>query len=232
MTAPDPVIAIDGPSGSGKGTLSAALARRLGWHFLDSGALYRIVARAALLARTPLEDGSAIAALATGLQIRFELAPDDVVVRVDGRDESAAIRREAVGVAASRVAALPELRAALLSVQRAFRAPPGLVADGRDMSTVVFPDAGLKIFLEASPEARALRRYNQLKDKDLGVSLPGLLASIRERDERDRSRAASPLKPATDAIVIDSTSLSIDAVFEVVWKYVIDAGLAGQPARR
>lgn len=232
MTAPDPVIAIDGPSGSGKGTLSAALARRLGWHFLDSGALYRIVARAALLARTPLEDGSAIAALATGLQIRFELAPDDVVVRVDGRDESAAIRREAVGVAASRVAALPELRAALLSVQRAFRAPPGLVADGRDMGTVVFPDAGLKIFLEASPEARALRRYNQLKDKDLGVSLPGLLASIRERDERDRSRAASPLKPATDAIVIDSTSLSIDAVFEVVWKYVIDAGLAGQPARR
>jgi cytidylate kinase len=232
MTAPDPVIAVDGPSGSGKGTLSAALARRLGWHFLDSGALYRIVARAALLARAPLEDGHAIAALATGLQIRFELGPDDVVVRVDGRDESAAIRLEAVGVAASRVAALPELRAALLSVQRAFRAPPGLVADGRDMGTVVFPDAALKIFLEASPEARALRRYNQLKDKDLGVSLPGLLASIRERDERDRSRAASPLKPATDAIVIDSTSLSIDAVFEVVWKYVIDAGLAGQTARR
>jgi cytidylate kinase len=232
MTAPDPVIAVDGPSGSGKGTLSAALARRLGWHFLDSGALYRIVARAALLARAPLEDGHAIAALATGLQIRFELGPDDVVVRVDGRDESAAIRLEAVGVAASRVAALPELRAALLSVQRAFRAPPGLVADGRDMGTVVFPDSALKIFLEASPEARALRRYNQLKDKDLGVSLPGLLASIRERDERDRSRAASPLKPATDAIVIDSTSLSIDAVFEVVWKYVIDAGLAGQTARR
>jgi cytidylate kinase len=232
MTAPDPVIAVDGPSGSGKGTLAAALARRLGWHFLDSGALYRIVARAALLARAPLEDGSAIAALATGLRIRFELAPDDVVVRVDGRDESAAIRLEAVGVAASRVAALPELRAALLSVQRAFRAPPGLVADGRDMGTVVFPDAALKIFLEASPEARALRRYNQLKDKDLGVSLRGLLASIRERDERDRSRAASPLKPATDAIVIDSTSLSIDAVFEVVWKYVIDAGLAGETARR
>jgi cytidylate kinase len=232
MASPDPVVAVDGPSGSGKGTLSAALARRLGWHFLDSGALYRIVARAALRAGTPLEDGPALASLAAGLDIRFELAPDDVVVRVDGRDESTAIRMETVGVAASKVAALPELRAALLGVQRAFRAKPGLVADGRDMGTVVFPDARLKIFLEASAEARALRRYNQLKDKDLGVSLPGLLASIRERDERDRSRAASPLRPAADAVVIDSTSLSIDAVFEVVWKLVIDAGLAGPPARR
>jgi len=228
----DPVIAVDGPSGSGKGTLSAALARRLGWRFLDSGALYRIVARAALQARAPLDDGPAVAGLASGLDIHFELAPDDVVVRVDGRDESAAIRMEAVGLAASKVAALPELRAALLTLQRAFRGAPGLVADGRDMGTVVFPDARLKIFLEASAEARARRRYNQLKDKDLGVSLPGLLASIRERDERDRSRAASPLRPATDAVVIDSTSLSIDAVFEVVWKLVIDAGLAGPPARR
>jgi cytidylate kinase len=229
---PDPVIAVDGPSGSGKGTLSASLARRLGWRFLDSGALYRIVARAALDAGLALDDGPAVARLAEGLDIRFDLTGPEETVLLEGRDVSRAIRTEAVGVAASRVAALPPLRAALLGVQRAFRAPPGLVADGRDMGTAVFPDAVLKIFLEASPEARAERRYNQLKDKDLGVSLPGLLASIRERDERDRSRAASPLKPAADAVVIDSTRLSIDAVFEVVWKQVIDAGLAAPSASR
>jgi cytidylate kinase len=228
----DPVIAVDGPSGSGKGTLSAALARRLGWSFLDSGALYRIVARAALEEGIDLGDGGTVAGLARGLTIVFELGPEEVRVKVDGRDESRAIRTEPVSVAASRVAALVEVRTALLEVQRAFRGAPGLVADGRDMGTVVFPDARLKIFLEASPEERARRRYNQLKDKDLGVSLPGLLASIRERDERDRSRAASPLRPAADAVVIDSTSLTIDAVFEVVWKHVLDAGLAGLPARR
>jgi len=230
MASTDPVLAVDGPSGSGKGTLSAALARRLGWHFLDSGALYRIVAHAALEGSVPLDDGDALAGLAAGLAIRFELGEDAVVTWVNGVDRSLVIRAEAVGVAASRVAALPALRAALLGVQRAFRERPGLVADGRDMGTVVFPDAALKIFLDASPEERARRRYNQLKDKDLGVSLRGLLASIRERDERDRSRAVSPLRPAADAVVIDSTSLSIEAVLEVVWQRVVDAGLTGPPA--
>jgi len=232
MPATEPVVTVDGPSGSGKGTLAAALARRLGWHFLDSGALYRIVAHAALEQSVPLDDGVAVARLANGLDIRFELAADAVVTRVDGIDRSLVIRAEDVGVAASRVAALPALRTTLLAVQRQFRKAPGLVADGRDMGTVVFPDAVLKIFLEASPEERARRRYNQLKDKDLGVSLRGLLASIRERDERDRSRAVSPLRPAADAVVIDSTSLSIEAVLEVVWQRVVDAGLADPPVGR
>ena len=221
-----PVIAVDGPSGSGKGTLGAALARRLRFHYLDSGALYRIVARAALAAGVDLGDGPRLAALAARLSIAFDLGETDVAVRVDGRDQSVAIRAEPISVAASQVAALPDLRTALLAVQRGFRAHPGLVADGRDMGTVVFPDARLKIFLEASPESRAQRRYNQLKDKDLGVSLRGLLESIRERDQRDRSRAVSPLVAAPDAVVIDSTRLSIDAVFEVVWRHVVAAGFA------
>jgi cytidylate kinase len=220
------VIAVDGPSGSGKGTLAVLLARRLGWRFLDSGALYRIVAHAALVAQTDLDDGGAVAVLAEGLNIQFDLGTGDgVEVMVDARPVGMAIRTEAVSQAASRVAALPAVRVALLGVQRSFRGAPGLVADGRDMGTVVFPDARLKIFLEASPEERARRRYNQLKDKDLGVSLRGLLESIRERDARDRSRAISPLLPAADAVVIDSTRLDVDEVFARVWRLVVDAGL-------
>jgi len=230
-----PVVAVDGPSGSGKGTLAAALARRLRFHYLDSGALYRIVARAGLDAGIPVTDGPALAALATGLAIEFDLGPTAVTVRVDGVDRSSAIRAEPISVAASQVAALPAVRAALLAVQRSFRKRPGLVADGRDMGTVVFRDARLKIFLEASAESRAERRYNQLRhnqlmDKDLGVSLRGLLESIRERDQRDRSRAASPLVAAPDAVVIDSTHLSIDAVFAVVWQHVVAAGIGARPA--
>jgi CMP/dCMP kinase len=220
------VIAVDGPSGSGKGTLAVRLARRLGWHLLDSGALYRAVAWSALHESVALDDADALARLATRLQVQFEVVSDDeVVVRVNAADISKEIRDEAVSIAASRVAALPPVRAALLQTQHAFQRSPGLVADGRDMGTVVFPQAPLKIFLDASAEQRAQRRYKQLKDKDLGVSLRALLESIRERDERDRSRAVSPLKPADDAVVIDSSSLSIDAVFEQVWQLASNRGL-------
>lgn len=222
-----PVIAVDGPSGSGKGTLAVRLARALGWHLLDSGALYRIVAWSAVAQVVPLDDGDALAALARRLRIRFDVEADDsVTVRVDGHDVSRAIRDETVSVAASRVAAIPQLRVALLDTQHEFRRAPGLVADGRDMGTVVFADAPLKVFLDASAEERAQRRYKQLKDKDLGVSLRALLESIRERDERDRSRAVSPLRPASDAVIIDSSSLSIDAVFERVWQLAVERGLA------
>ncbi len=220
------VIAVDGPSGSGKGTLAVRLARRLGWHLLDSGALYRVVAWAALDASVALDDADALAQLATQLDTGFDVVSDDeVVVRVNGTDISKAIRDETVSIAASRVAVLPPVRAALLQTQHAFRRAPGLVADGRDMGTVVFPNAPLKIFLDASAEERAQRRYKQLKDKDLGVSLRALLESIRERDQRDRSRAVSPLKPADDAVVIDSSSLSIDGVFEQVWQLARNRGL-------
>jgi CMP/dCMP kinase len=221
-----PVIAVDGPSGSGKGTLAVWLARRLEWHLLDSGALYRIVAWSALTDAVELDDGAALARLAARLTVRFEIDSADVAVWANGRDVSAAIRAEAVSVAASRVAALAPVRAALLQAQHRFCTAPGLVADGRDMGTVVFPNARLKIYLDASAEERAARRYNQLKDKDLSVSLRALLASIRERDERDRSRAVSPLEPAADAVVIDSSGLSIEAVCARVWQHVVEQGLA------
>lgn len=220
-----PVITVDGPSGSGKGTLAVWLARRLQWHLLDSGALYRIVAWSALARSVPLDDAAALAQLAGSLEIRFEVA-DDVIVWAGDVDVSHAIRAENVSIAASRVAALPPVRTALLRAQHQMCSAPGLVADGRDMGTVVFPSAPLKIFLDASAEERAQRRYKQLKDKDLSVSLRALLASIRERDERDRSRAASPLKPAADAVVIDSSGLSIETVCARVWEQVIARGLA------
>lgn len=221
-----PVIAIDGPSGSGKGTLAEALARALGWHLLDSGALYRIVALATLRAGLEATDAEGIAGLATRLDIQFAPgAADGRSVLLDGDDVTLDIRAEAVSAVSSEVAALPEVRAVLLDRQRAFRRQPGLVADGRDMGTVVFPDAELKIYLEASPEERASRRHKQLIDKGLGGSLRALLASIKERDERDRARAVSPLVPASDAVVIDSTSLGIDAVREHVWRLVRERGL-------
>jgi cytidylate kinase len=217
-----PVIAIDGPSGSGKGTIAALLAERLGWHLLDSGALYRIVAAAAVEQGLELDDEARLAALAGDLEIRIVRER----VWVDGRDLTLAIRTEAVSAGSSRVAALAAVRKAILKQQRAMCQAPGLVADGRDMGTVVFPAARLKIFLDASPEIRAERRYNQLKNKGLSVNLRALLASIQERDERDRGRAVSPLKPASDAILIDSTDLTIDAVLERVYAEAVARGLA------
>jgi cytidylate kinase len=220
-----PVIAIDGPSGSGKGTLAEALARRLGWQLLDSGALYRIVALAAAQREVGFEDGAGLAEMTRSLDIEFWPGDAGVAVRLDGRDVTLQIRAESVSANASRVAALPAVRKALLERQRGLRRAPGLVADGRDMGTVVFPDAQLKIFLEASPKERAARRHKQLIDKGLGGSLRGLLEGIRERDERDRQRAESPLVPAQDAVVIDSTTLGIEAVEQRVWQLIDARGL-------
>jgi cytidylate kinase len=207
-----PVIAIDGPSGSGKGTIAGLVAGRLRWHLLDSGALYRVVAEEGLRLDIPLDDEERLAAMAAGLDIRF----DGTRVLVDGRDLSLAIRSEAVSAASSQVAALPSVRTAILALQRRMRTPPGLVADGRDMGTVVFPGAELKIYLDATVEVRAERRYKQLKNKGLSVSLRALLANLEERDARDKGRAVAPLEPAPDAVIIDSTHLSIDEVLELI----------------
>ena len=200
-----PVLAIDGPSGSGKGTLAAWMAAELGWHLLDSGALYRIVAAMAVRRRLDIDREPSMRALAESLRIAF---PNGRVL-VDDLDLTDEIRTEDMGVLASRVAALPAVRTAILAVQRDFAQVPGLVADGRDMGTVVFPHAGLKIFLDASAEARAERRYNQLKNKGLSVSLRDLLEQIQERDARDRERATAPLQAAHDAMLIDSTQMTI-----------------------
>lgn len=219
------VIAIDGPSGSGKGTLAEALARRLGWRLLDSGALYRSVALAAAQRNVGFDDEAGLADIARQLGIEFRPGDAGIAVRLDGQDVTLQIRAESVSANASRVAALRAVRKALLERQRGFRCEPGLVADGRDMGTVVFPDAQLKVFLEASPEERAERRHKQLIDKGLGGSLRGLLVGIRERDERDRQRVESPLVPAQDAVVIDSTALGIDAVEQRVWQLIEARGL-------
>jgi cytidylate kinase len=208
-----PVVTIDGPSGSGKGTVSRAVARHAGWHLLDSGALYRLVALAGAIAGAPPDDVARHAALARAMRVEFGWTADgEEQVRLDGRDVSADIRSETAGAGASRVAAWPEVRAALLTRQRAFAEPPGLVADGRDMGTVVFPWADLKIFLTATPEERARRRYKQLKDKGSDVSLAALSREIAERDLRDRTRQVAPLRPAADAEQLDSTGLNIEAV--------------------
>jgi cytidylate kinase len=202
-----PVIAVDGPSASGKGTVAARIAESLGFHFLDSGALYRLVGLAALNRGLALDDVPALAAVARDLGCRFSAGR----VALDGADVTDAIRAEQVGIAASRVAALQPVRDALLDRQRAFREAPGLVADGRDMGTVVFADAELKIFLTASAEERARRRYKQLMDKGMSASMDLLLQDIRERDARDTQRAAAPLRKAPDAIELDTTNLSIEA---------------------
>jgi cytidylate kinase len=208
-----PVVTIDGPSGSGKGTVSRAVARHAGWHLLDSGALYRLVALAGAVAGAPREDAARHADLARAMRVEFGWGPGgEERVRLDGRDVSHEIRSETAGAGASRVAAWPLVRAALLERQRAFAQPPGLVADGRDMGTVVFPRADLKVFLTATPEERALRRYKQLKDKGSDVSLPALSREIAERDLRDQTRQVAPLRPAADALQIDSTGLDIEAV--------------------
>lgn len=219
-----PVIAIDGPSGSGKGTVSALLAQRLGWHLLDSGALYRVVACEALARGVALDDARALAAMARGLEIVF--TGDGV--SVDGRDRSDDIRSERAGEGASVVAALQPVRDAILDVQRAQRRLPGLVADGRDMGTVVFPDAPLKVFLDASVEVRAERRYRQLLDQGQQANADDVLESLRERDHRDRARAVAPLRPAGDALLIDSSNLGVASVLDRVLEAAAARGLAGR----
>ncbi|HSB95222.1 MAG TPA: (d)CMP kinase [Spongiibacteraceae bacterium] len=218
MAPPVPVLAIDGPSGSGKGTLAQMLARQLNWHLLDSGALYRVLGLAAVEQGVALADEAGLAALAAHLPIEFAATKvgEPAAVLLAGRDISAAVRSEQAGSYASQVAVFPAVRQALLGRQRAFAQAPGLVADGRDMGTEVFKDAALKIFLTASPEARADRRYKQLIAKGESVNLAALLEDIRARDARDSTRAAAPLKPAADAVDIDSTALSLEQVFQRV----------------
>ena len=228
MSGEIPVITIDGPSGSGKGTVAALLAAKLGWKFLDSGALYRLLAFAARNHGVDLTNEEALKALAAHLDVQFDTAANGKGMRIvlEGEDVTEAIRNEVVGAGASQVAALPAVREALLQRQKAFREAPGLVADGRDMGTVVFPDATLKIFLTASAEERARRRYLQLKAKGDDVNLASLLDEIRARDERDTQRAVAPLKPADDAIQLDSTALSIEQVLGQILSEVAKRDLA------
>ena len=201
-----PVITIDGPSGSGKGTISQYLADKLGWHHLDSGALYRLLAYAALEQAVPLDDAAALVQLAARLSESYQLpTAEDPAIMLDGVDVGQALRTEQCAEAASKTAALPAVREALLAWQRYYRQPPGLIADGRDMGTVVFPDATLKLFLTARPEVRAMRRYNQLKNKGIMVDLQELIGEVEARDQRDSSRKASPLMPARDAVIVDNS---------------------------
>ncbi len=224
-----PVIAIDGPGGVGKGTLSRRLAGHLGFHLLDSGALYRLVALCAEEESVSLQDEAALATLAGQLDVEFRLCAGDDVARpmLHGREVAGRLRSERCGDNASRIAGYPPVRAALLGRQREFRQPPGLVADGRDMGSVVFPAAELKIFLTASLEERAQRRYKQLIGKGIGVNLAPLLGEISARDKRDSERSVAPMKPASDALVIDTTELGIDEVFAQVVKIASERGVSG-----
>ena len=206
------VITIDGPAASGKGTIAAGVARELGLRYLDSGSLYRLVALKALRSGIALDDEPRLAAAAGALDVTF----DGGGVRLDGEDATEGIRSEAVSAGASQVAIHPGVRWALLSRQQAFRQPPGLVADGRDMGTVVFPDAWLKVFVTATAEERARRRYKQLIAKGISVTMDSLLRDIRERDARDSARATAPLRPAADAVILDTTDLTIDAAIGAV----------------
>ncbi|HBK56973.1 MAG TPA: (d)CMP kinase [Xanthomonadales bacterium] len=214
---PVPVVTIDGPSGSGKGTVSRLVAERLGWHYLDSGALYRAVGLAASWQGLDLSDPESVARCAAETRIRFRAdAAHEPRVLVNGLDATEQVRTETAAAAASAIAALPPVREALKQKQRDFRKRPGLVADGRDMGTVIFPDAAYKFFLTASAEERARRRYKQLKEKGVPVKLGSLLHDIRLRDAKDAERTVAPLRPAADAVPIDSTGLGIEAVVDLI----------------
>jgi cytidylate kinase len=228
MIQPAPVVCVDGPGGAGKGTLSQRLAQRLKWHLLDSGALYRVLGFACRHRSIPLRDEDRVAAVARELDVRFMPADEGVSVYLGNENVSLPIRTEEGGRDASQVALLPAVREALLCRQQELAVPPGLVADGRDMGTVVFPTAPLKIFLTASAEVRAQRRFLQLQGKGQSVSLARLLADIEERDRRDESRLVSPLVPAEDATVIDSSMLSPEDVLDTALKLAVDRGLVSE----
>ena len=216
MTTSIPVLTIDGPSGAGKGTVSRLAASRLGWNYLDSGALYRAVGVAASWADLDLSDPAALVRCTFDTRVEFREEGEALKVLVNGTDATAELRLETTGTVASAIAAIPEVRAALKERQRAFRAAPGLVADGRDMGTVIFPDATTKVFLTASAEERARRRHNQLSEKGVSVTFDGLLREILARDARDAQRTVAPLKPADDAVIIDTTDLGIAEAVERV----------------
>jgi len=222
-----PVITLDGPSASGKGTVAERVARALGFHFLDSGALYRLTALSALKQGVALDDEVGVAALAAALPASFR----DGVVWLADENVTDAIRAEAVGEGASKVAALPAVRTALLARQRAYRQPPGLVADGRDMGTVIFPDAPAKVFLTASAEARAERRYKQLIEKGNSASLPALVADMQARDARDTARAVAPLKPAPDALLLDTTHMGIESAVQAVLDHYALSRACSKPGK-
>jgi cytidylate kinase len=217
-----PVLTIDGPSGSGKGTISALVAKRLGWRLLDSGALYRAVGFAAGMAGLDLSDVDAVTRCAEVTKIRFRAAEDggETRVIVNGHDATDELRTETAGAAASAIASMPSVREALVALQLGFRKSPGLVADGRDMGTVIFPDASFKVFLTASAAERAKRRYKQLKEKGLNVTLSGLQREIESRDHRDASRLVAPLRPAVDALLVDTTGMAIEEVVAKVFAVV------------
>ncbi|HQY69262.1 MAG TPA: (d)CMP kinase [Pseudomonadales bacterium] len=222
-----PVIAVDGPSGSGKGTVCRLLARELGWNLLDSGAMYRLVGLAARNHGVRLDNHAALDVLAGHLDVQFRPGEDTAEARVilEGEDVSQLLRTEEVGALASEVAAVPAVRASLLRRQRAFKIRPGLVADGRDMGTVVFPEAQFKVFLTASADERARRRYKQLKDKGEAVSLPRLVADIEARDRRDTERSVAPLRAAPDAVTVDTTGMGIQEVFDLLMAEVKERGM-------
>ena len=222
MPSTAPVVTIDGPSGSGKGTVAKVLAELLGWQLLDSGAIYRVLALAAMHHDLDLADEDSLSALAAHLDVSFETDADseNVLVILEGEDVSSELRTEKCGSAASKVAAFPRVREALLRRQRAFRAQPGLVADGRDMGTVVFTDAEAKIYMTASAEERARRRFAQLQSAGQDVNLARILSEIEARDERDQNRKVAPLKPAEDALVLDTTTLTKEQVIEKALEFV------------
>lgn len=228
MTATVPVITIDGPGGAGKGTLCKAMAQALHWHLLDSGAIYRVLALAALHHHIDIRSEEALAPLAAHLDVRFVAVDDNLEVILEGEDVSDEIRAQAVADAASRAAAFPRVREALLRRQRAFREAPGLIADGRDMGTVVFPDAPVKIFLDADADERARRRMLQLQEKGFSATFECILSGIKARDDRDRHRPVAPLVAADDALILDSTRLSIEQVIEKALQYARQKLVCGQ----